>query len=117
LIGVSESPRLLWALEGECAEVSVLFDEGIICLDTTTLETFDSKVKPFFNMIVFDIFEQLMLHHDFCTFSFSEILALLMPSVEGTWKIWRTKEVDWGPSANISNILYQVTTSLLAQGN
>jgi len=86
-------------------------------LDTTTLETFDSKVKPFFNMIVFDIFEQLMLHHDFCTFSFSEILALLMPSVEGTWKIWRTKEVDWGPSANISNILHQVTTSLLAQGN
>ena len=58
-----------------------------------------------------------MLHHDFCTFSFSEILALLMPSVEGTWKIWRTKEVDWGPSANISNVLHQVTTSLLAQGN
>ena len=55
-------------------------------------------------MIVFDTFAELMLHHDVCSLSFSEIHTCC------------TKEVDWGPSTSIPNVLHQDTTSLLAQG-
>jgi hypothetical protein len=48
-------------------------DEDIICSNTTTLASFDSKVKLFFVMIVFDTFDELMVHHDVCSLSFSEI--------------------------------------------
>jgi hypothetical protein len=48
-------------------------DEDITFLDTTTLETFDLKVKKFFVMILFDTFDELMLRQDMCSFSFSEI--------------------------------------------
>jgi hypothetical protein len=42
-------------------------------LDTTTLETFDLKMKPFFIVIVFDKFDEMMLHHDVFSLLFSEI--------------------------------------------
>jgi hypothetical protein len=32
-----------------------------------------------------------------------------------TWKAWRTKEVNWGPSPSNPHVLHQATTSLLAQ--
>ena len=48
-------------------------DEDITCSDTTTLATFDSQVKQFFIMIVFDTFDELMMHHDVCSLSFLEI--------------------------------------------
>ena len=38
-------------------------DEDITCSDITILATFDSQVKQFFIMIVFDTFDELMLHH------------------------------------------------------
>ncbi|XP_072148934.1 uncharacterized protein [Setaria viridis] len=59
-------------------------DENITCMDTTTLATFNSKIKK---------------------------------SVKHTWKVWRIKEVYWGPIPSITNILHQATTSLLAHGN
>ena len=46
------------------------FDEDITCLDTTILATFDSQVKQSFTMIVFDTFDELMMHHDVCSLSF-----------------------------------------------
>ena len=67
-------------------------------------------------MIVFDTFDELMLHHDVCSLSFSEIHTWIKKSVKDTWKAWRTKEVDWGPSTSIPNVLHLNTTSLLAQG-
>ena len=91
-------------------------DEDITCSDTTTLATFDSQVKQSFTMIVFDTFDELMLHHDVCSLSFLEIHTWIKKSVKDTWKAWRTKEVDWGPSTSIPNVLHQNTTSLLAQG-
>jgi hypothetical protein len=48
-------------------------DEDITCLDTTTLKKIYSKVKPFFIMIIFDTFDELMLRHDVCSLSFLEI--------------------------------------------
>ena len=49
-------------------------------------------------------------------FWFTEIHTWIKKSVKDTWKAWRTKEVDWGPSTSIPNVLHQDTTSLLAQG-
>jgi hypothetical protein len=57
-------------------------DEDITCLDTTTLETFYSKVKPFFIMIVFDTFDELMLRHDV----FLEIHSWIEKSTKNMWK-------------------------------
>jgi hypothetical protein len=73
-------------------------------------------VNQLYIKIKFDTFKQLMLHYDFCAFSFSELLDWIKPCVEITWKIWRTKEIDSGPSPSLSNILHQATTSLLVQG-
>src|SRR5688572_4522251 len=56
-----------------------------------------------------------MLHHDLYSLSISEIHTWIKNSVKHTWKVWRTKEVDWGPSPSIPNVLHQATTSLLAQ--
>jgi predicted double-glycine peptidase len=67
-------------------------------------------------MIVFDLFDELMLRHDVCSFSFLEIHTWIKKSIKHTWKAWRTKKVDWGPSPSIPNVLHQATTSLLAQG-
>jgi hypothetical protein len=62
-------------------------DEDITCLDTTTLENFDSKVKPFFIMIVFVEFDELMLRHDVFSLLFSEIHTWIKKSIKCTWKV------------------------------
>ena len=85
-------------------------------MDTTILASFDSEVKRFFIIIICDTFDELMLHHDVYSLSISEIHTWIKNSVKHTWKAWRTKEVDWGPSPSIPNVLHQATTSLLAQG-
>jgi hypothetical protein len=81
-------------------------------LDTTTLETFDLKVKPFFIMIVFDTFDKFMFRHDVYSLSFSEIHTWIKKSIKHTWKVWRTKEVDWGPIPCIPNVPHQSTMTL-----
>jgi hypothetical protein len=48
------------------------------------LEIFDSKVKQLFVMIVFDTFDELMLHHDVCSLSFSEIHTWIKKSIGHT---------------------------------
>jgi hypothetical protein len=68
-------------------------------------------------MIVFDTFDELMLRHDVCSLSFFEIHTWIKKSIKHMRKAWRTKEVDWGPSPSILNVLRQATTSLLAKGN
>jgi hypothetical protein len=102
-------PRTVCSQEGEN-------DEDITSMDTTILVPSCPKVNQLHIKIKFDTFEQLMLHDDFCAFSFSELLDWIKPCVEITWKIWRTKEIDWGPSPSLPNVLHQATTSLLVQG-
>jgi hypothetical protein len=85
-------------------------------MDTTILVHSCPKVNQLYIKIKFDIFEQLILHYDFCAFSFSELLDWIKPCVEIIWKTWRTKEIDWGPSLSLPNILHQTTMSLLVQG-
>jgi hypothetical protein len=87
-------------------------DEYNNCYDTTTLETLDSKVKPFLIMIVFDTFDELMFRHDVCSLSFLEIHTWIKRSIKHSWKAWRTKEVDWGHIPCIPNVLHQATMTL-----
>ena len=69
-------------------------DEDITCPDTTTLATFDSQVKQSFTMIVFDTFDELMLHHDVCSLSFSEILTWIKGRFDCIWKAWKVR-IGW----------------------
>jgi hypothetical protein len=85
-------------------------------MDTTILVPSCPKVNQLYIKIKFDTFEQLMLHYDFVAFLFSELLDWINPCVEITWKTRRTKEIDWGPSPSLSNVLHQATMSLLVQG-
>jgi hypothetical protein len=55
------------------------------------------KVQPFYMRLIIDAFDELMLHHDVCSFSFSELL---------TWKAWKVNEVDWGLNPSIPNVLH-----------
>jgi hypothetical protein len=91
-------------------------DEDNTSMDTTILIPSYPKVNQLYIKIKFDTFEQLMLHYDFVAFSFLELLDWIKPCVEITWKTRRTKEIDWGPSPSLRNILHQATTSLLVQG-
>jgi hypothetical protein len=91
-------------------------DDDITSTDTTILVPSCPKVNQLYIKIKFDTFEQLMLHYDFCTLSFSELLDWIKPCVKITWKTWRTKEIDWGPSPSIPNVFHQAITSLLVQG-
>jgi hypothetical protein len=59
-------------------------DKDITCSDITTLATFDSKVKQFFIMIIFDSFDELLLRHDVCSLSFSEIHTWIKKSIKNT---------------------------------
>ena len=54
-----------------CTDINT--DEDITCPDTTTMATFDSQLKQSFTINVFDTFDELMLHHDVCSLSFSKI--------------------------------------------
>jgi hypothetical protein len=71
-------------------------DENIASSDMTILVTSDSKVKWFFIMSICNTFDELMLHHDVCSISFSEVLTWIKESIECLWKARRTKYVDWG---------------------
>jgi hypothetical protein len=48
--------------------------EDITSLDMTLFVTFDSEVKRFFIMCIFNTFDQLILHHDVCSISFAKVL-------------------------------------------
>jgi hypothetical protein len=80
-------PRTVGSQEGEN-------DKDITSMDMTILVPSCPNVNQLYIKIKFDTFEQLMLHYNFCAFSFSELLDWIKPCVEITWKIWRTKEID-----------------------
>jgi hypothetical protein len=90
-------------------------DEDITVSDMTTIACFYYKVNRFLIIIVSNTFDELLLHYDVCWLSFSEILTWIKKGAQHTWKAWRTKEVDWGPSPSVPHVLHQATTSLLAQ--
>jgi hypothetical protein len=66
--------------------------------------------------LIIDAFDELVLYHKMCIFSFSELLTWIKERFDCIWKAWKVNEVDWGPNPSIPNALHLDTTSLLVQG-
>jgi hypothetical protein len=79
-------------------------DENITCPDMTMSMAPTAKVKLFHIKTTIDIFEELILRREVCILLFVELLTWIKRCVKGARKDLRNKEVDWGPSNDISNI-------------
>jgi hypothetical protein len=79
-------------------------DENITCSDMTMSMAPAAKVKLFHIITTIDIFEELILRRKVCILLFVELLTWIKRCVKGIRKALRNKEVDWGPSNDISNI-------------
>src|SRR5436190_14407653 len=97
------------------SQSTTCFDEDIIGSDMTMLTTCKPKVQPFYMRLIIDTFDELVLHHKMCMFSFSELLTWIKGRFDFICKAWKVNEVDWGLSPSIRNVLHQATTSLLAK--
>jgi hypothetical protein len=75
-------------------------DEDITNMDTPTVVAYDSKVKLFLSIIIFNTCDEGMLHHDMCSLSFIEILTWIKECVDHAWKGWIMKHLDWGPNTS-----------------
>jgi hypothetical protein len=53
------------------------------------------KVQPFYTRLIIDAFDELMLHHDVCLFSFLELLTWIKGRFDCISKAWKVNEVDW----------------------
>jgi hypothetical protein len=49
-------------------------DEDITNIDTPTVVSYNSKVKLFFSIIIFNTCNEWTLHHEMCSMSFTEVL-------------------------------------------
>jgi hypothetical protein len=64
----------------------MLSDEDITNMDTPTVMVYNSKVKLFFSIIIFNIYDEWTLHHDMCSMSFTEVLTCIKEGVDHVWK-------------------------------
>jgi hypothetical protein len=94
ILGYRSKSRTTCSEEGEN-------DGDITSSDMTILMDRNHQVTQSYIMMIFATFNELMLRHDVCALSFSEINAWIIKSVKHTWKAWRNKEVDWGPNPSI----------------
>jgi hypothetical protein len=76
-------------------------DENITISDMTMLIAFKPKANLSYIMIIFAKFDELMMCHDICSLSLSEIHTWIKKSTKHIRKAWRTKEVEWGPSPSV----------------
>ena len=72
----------------------------------TLLTTSKLKVKVFHVIFIFGRFYGLMVHLKIGTFSFSELLTWINGRFDCIVETWKVNEVDWGPSASVSNVLH-----------
>jgi hypothetical protein len=75
------------------------FDEDITNKDTPTIMAYDSKVKLFFSINIFNTCDEWTLH-DMCSMSFIEELTWIKEGVDHAWKGWIMKHLDWGPNTS-----------------
>jgi hypothetical protein len=71
-------------------------DEDITNMDTPLVVAYDSKVKLFFSIIIFNTCDEWMLHHDMFSVLFIEVLTWIKEGVDHAWKGWIMKYLDWG---------------------
>jgi hypothetical protein len=55
--------------------VSQRLNEDITNMNTPTVVAYDSKVKLFFNIIIFNTCDEWTLHHGKCSILFTEVLT------------------------------------------
>jgi hypothetical protein len=75
-------------------------DEDITNMDTPTIVAYNSKVKLFFSIIIFNTCDEWTLRHDMCSMSFIEVLTWIKEGVDHACKGWIMKHLDWGPNPN-----------------
>jgi hypothetical protein len=75
-------------------------DEDIINMDTPTVVAYDSMVKLFFSISIFNTCDEWTLHHDMCSMSFIEVLTWIKEGMDHAWKGWIMKHLDWGPNTS-----------------
>jgi hypothetical protein len=61
-------------------------DEDITNTDTPTVVAYDSKVKLFFSISIFNTCDEWTLYHDMCSVSFIEVLTWIKEGVDHAWK-------------------------------
>jgi hypothetical protein len=76
-------------------------DEDITNMDTPTVVAYNSKVKLFFSIIIFNTCNEWTLHHDMCSMSFTEVLAWIKEGVDHAWKRWIMKHLNWGQNPSV----------------
>jgi hypothetical protein len=57
-------------------------DEDITNIDTPIVVAYDSKVKLFFSISIFNTCDEWMLHHDMCSMSFTEVLTWIKEGMD-----------------------------------
>jgi hypothetical protein len=55
-------------------------------MDTPTAVAYDSKVKLFFNIIIFNTCDEWTPHNDMCSMSFIEVLIWVKEGMDHAWK-------------------------------
>jgi hypothetical protein len=70
-------------------------DEDNTNMDTPTVVAYDSKVKLFFSISIFNTCDEWTLHHDRCSMSFIEVLTWIKEGVDHAWKGWMMKHLVW----------------------
>jgi hypothetical protein len=61
-------------------------DEDITNMDTPTVVAYDSNVKLFFSISIFNTCDEWTLHYDICSMSFTEVLTWFKEAVDHAWK-------------------------------
>jgi hypothetical protein len=74
---------------------SVYHDEDIT---TPTVVAYNSNVKLFFSIIIFNTCDEWTLHHDICSMSFIKVLTWIKKVVDHAWKGWIMKHLNWRPN-------------------
>jgi hypothetical protein len=57
-------------------------DENITNIDTLIVVAYNSNVKLFFSIIIFNTCDECTLHHDMCSISFTEVLTWIKEAVD-----------------------------------
>jgi hypothetical protein len=73
-------------------------DEDITNMDTPTVVAYDSKVKLFFSIRIFNTCDEWTLHHDIC--HLQKYFTWIKECVHNAWKGWIMKHLDWGPNTS-----------------
>jgi hypothetical protein len=88
-------------------------DEDITNMDTPTVVAYDSKVKLFFSIIIFNTCDEWMLHHDMCSMSFIEVLTWIKEGMDHAWKGLDYETPRLGTKYTCSLHFHQDTTLLV----